>query len=63
MFLQRGTGLFLSPVADDIGTGVVDFDDNENMLEVRADVLGSKGKGPGLLEYYGDYIIPDVPLS
>lgn len=57
------TRLFHLPVADVISARVVDFDDDKHMLEMRADVFWSERKGPGLLEYYGDDIIPNVPLS
>lgn len=59
---SRGTCLFCLPVADVISAGVVDFDDDKHMLEMRADVFWSERKGPRLLEYYGDDIIADVPL-
>lgn len=51
------------PVADVIGAGVVDFDDDKHMLEMRADVFGGEGKRPGLLEHDGDDIVADVSLS
>lgn len=57
-----GARLFYLPVADVISAGVVDFDDDKHMLEMRADAFWSKRKGPGLLEYYGDDIIANVPL-
>lgn len=59
---RRGARLFHLPVADVISAGVVDLDDDKHMLEMRADVFGSERKGPGLLEYYGDDIIANVPL-
>lgn len=34
--------------------------DDEDVLEVRADGLGSEGMGPGLLEHDGHYVVPDV---
>lgn len=54
--------MFHLPVADVISAGVVDFDDDKHMLEMRADVFRSERKGPGLLKYYGDDIIANVPL-
>lgn len=57
-----GRCLLYLPVADVISAGVVDFDDDKHVLEMRADVFRSERKGPGLLEYYGDDIIADVPL-
>lgn len=36
---------------------------HEDVLEVRADVLGTEGLGPGLLEHDGDDVVPDVALS
>lgn len=56
------SGSFCLPVADVISAGVVDFDDDKHMLEMGSDVFGSEGKGPGLLEYYGDDIVADVPF-
>lgn len=50
------------PVAHVISAGVVDFDDDKHMLEMRADVFRSERKGPRLLEYYGDNVIANVPL-
>lgn len=54
--------MFHLPVADVISAGVVDFDDDKHMLEMRADVFWSKRKGPGLLEYYSDNIVANMPL-
>lgn len=54
--------MFCLPVADVISAGVVDFDDDKHMLEMRADVFRGEGKGPGLLEHYGDDIVANVPL-
>ena len=54
--------MFYLPVADVISAGVVDFDDDKHMLEMRADVFRSKRKGPRLLEHDGDDIIANVPL-
>lgn len=34
--------------------------DDEDVLEVRADGLGSEGMSPGLLEHDGHYVVPDV---
>lgn len=59
---RSGVRSFYLPVADVICAGVVDFDDDKHMLEMGADVFWSEGKGPGLLEYYGDDIIANVPL-
>lgn len=59
---RRDACLFYLPVADVISAGVVDFDDDKHMLEMRADVFWSERKGPGLLEYYGDNIVANVPL-
>lgn len=50
------------PVAHVIRAGVVDLDDDKHVLEVRADVFGSKWKGPGFLEHDGDDVIADVAL-
>lgn len=59
---RRDACMFYLPVADVISAGVVDFDDDKHMLEMRADVFWSKRKGPGLLEYYSDDIVANVPL-
>lgn len=37
--------------------------DDEDMLKVRANRLGGERVSAGLLEHYGDYVVPDVPLS
>lgn len=34
--------------------------DDEDVLEVRADGLGSEGVSPGLLEHDGHYVVPNV---
>ena len=59
---RRGACVFYLPVADVISAGVVDFDDDKHMLEMGADVFWSERKRPGLLEYYGDDIVANVPL-
>lgn len=38
------------------------LDDDEHVLEMRADVFGSKWKGPRFLEHYGDDVVADVSL-
>lgn len=40
----------------------MDFDDDEHVLEVGANVFGSEREGPRLLENDGDDVIPYVPL-
>lgn len=35
---------------------------HEDVLEVRADVLGAEGLGSGFLEHDGDDVVPDVAL-
>lgn len=37
-------------------------DDDEDVLEVGADVLRGERQSPRLLEDDGDYVVPDVPL-
>lgn len=48
------------PVARAVGAGVVHPNDDEDVLEVRSDGLGSEGVSPGLLEHDGHYVVPDV---
>lgn len=60
--LRRGACVFRLPVAHVVSTGVVDFDDNKHMLEMGADVFRGERKGSGLLEYYGDDVVANVPL-
>lgn len=57
-----GAGSPYLPVAHVIRAGVVDLDDDKHVLEVRADVFGSKWKGPGFLEHDGDNVVADVAL-
>ena len=40
----------------------MDFDDDEHVLEVRANVLGSEGKSARFLEDDGDNVISNVSL-
>lgn len=37
--------------------------DDEDMLKVGANSLGSERVSSGLLEHYGHYVVPNVPLS
>lgn len=37
--------------------------DDEDMLKVGANSLGSERVSAGLLEHYGHYVVPNVPLS
>ena len=60
--LWRRALWFRSPVADVISAGVVDFDDNKHVLEMRADVLGREGESSRLLEHDGDDVVANVPL-
>lgn len=57
-----GAALSYLPVAHVFRAGVVDLDDDKHVLEVRADVFGSKWKGPGFLEHDGDDVVADVAL-
>lgn len=50
------------PVAHVIRAGVVDLYDDKHVLEMRADVFGSKWKGSWFLEHYGDDVVANVPL-
>lgn len=43
-------------------TRIVDFDDDEDMLKVRAYVLGCEWKSSWFLENYGNDVISNVPL-
>ena len=60
--LWRRALWFRSPVADVISAGVVDFDDNKHVLEMRADVLGREGESSRLLEHDGDDVVANVSL-
>lgn len=51
-----------SPVAGVLRAWVVHLHHHEDVLEVRADVLGAEGLGSGLLEHDGDDVVPDVAL-
>lgn len=50
------------PVARAVRTRVVHPHDDEDVLEVRADGLGSEGVSAGLLEHHGHNVVPDVSL-
>lgn len=50
------------PVACAVRAGVVHPHDDEDMLKVRADDLGSEGMSAGLLEHDGHNVVPYVPL-
>lgn len=51
------------PVADILSARIVNFNDDEHMLEMGADVFGCEGQGTGLLKHDGDDVISYVPLS
>lgn len=51
-----------SPVACTVRAGIVDPNDDEHMLKVRADGLGGEGVSTRLLEHDGHYVIPYVAL-
>ncbi len=51
------------PVTGVFRAGVVHTDDNKDVLEVRADILRGERQRSGLLEDYGDNVVPYVPLS
>lgn len=51
------------PVADILSARIVDFNDDEHMLEMGPDVFGCEGQGTGLLKHDGDDVISYVPLS
>lgn len=50
------------PVACAVRAGVVHPHDDEDMLKVRADDLGSEGMSAGLLEHDGHDVVAYVPL-
>lgn len=50
------------PVTGAVRAGVVHTDDDEDVLEVGADVLRGERQSARLLEDDGDYVVPDVPL-
>lgn len=50
------------PVIGVFCAGLMDLDDDENMLEVRSDGFGSEWQGSRLLEDYGHNVIANVPL-
>lgn len=50
------------PVGDVIGAGVVHTNDDEDVLELRTDVLRREGQGARLLEDDGDDVVANVPL-
>lgn len=52
----------LLPVAGAVGAGVVHTDDDEDVLEVGADVLWGERQSSRLLKDDGDYVVPDVSL-
>lgn len=51
------------PVTGIFRARVVHVDNNEDMLEVRANVLRSERQCSGLLKDYGDDVVPYVSLS
>lgn len=55
--------MFHLPVADVLSARIVNFNDDEHMLEMGADVFGCEGQGAGLLKHDGDDVISYVPLS
>lgn len=50
------------PVIGVFCAGLMDLDDDENMLEVRSDGFGSEWQSSRLLEDYGHNVIANVPL-
>lgn len=53
---------FCLPVAGVVWAGIVNADDDEDMLEMWADVFRGEGMSSWLLENDGDDIIPNVPF-
>lgn len=49
-------------ISDVVGSGIFGTDNNENMLEVGPDGLGSKWFRTGILEYHRHNVVPDVAL-
>ena len=43
--------------------GVLDSHNDEDMLEMRSDVLRSERLGSWFLEYHSHYVIANMPLS
>lgn len=62
MVLRQMFALHL-PVADILSARIVNFNDDEHMLEMGPDVFGCEGQGTGLLKHDGDDVISYVPLS
>lgn len=58
----RARPLVAIPIADILGAGVMNADDDEDVLEVGADVLRGERQGSGLLEDDRHDVIPYVPL-
>lgn len=51
------------PVAGAVRAGVVNTNNNKDMLEMGANVLRGKRQGSWLLKDYGDNVVPYVSLS
>lgn len=60
--VHAGVGCRRVPVADAIGAGLVDSDNDEDVLKVGADVLGGERQRPGLLEDDRHDVVSYVPL-
>ena len=60
--MHTGAGRGRVPVADAVSAGLVDPDDDEDVLEVGADVLGGERQRPGLLEDDRHDVVSYVPL-
>lgn len=53
---------FDPPVVSFVRTGFVNLDDDEDVLEMRSDGLGSEGQGARLLKHDCHDVIADVSL-
>lgn len=55
--------MFLNtPVIGLVSTGLMNLDDDEDVLEMRADGLGSEGQSAWLLEHDCHDVVTDVSL-
>lgn len=54
--------VFDKPVIGPVSTGLVNLDNDEDVLKMRPDGLGSEGQGAGLLKHDCHDVITDVSL-
>lgn len=62
MIHENNAWLYL-PVADVLCAGIVNFNNDEDVLEMGANVFGSEGKSTRLLKHDGHNVISDVSFS